>query len=237
MKTLRYLAAAALAAGFMAAPANATTFVFKGDGNNVTPDNVANVNSTCASSGDLCTIDHAEGFEYSKDSVVVDVYTYAGVTTQDDANANNAARLIQDINPGDSGLGAWSEDDTSDDQTQFDSREAIRFVFDNYYTINDVEFNRGGDTNCSTPANEGDCGSFQLFVDGVDMGVIVLGSVVDMIPSLGFGKDFLLIALTEGNGFTIAQLTVSDVPVPAALPLLLSGLAGLGFASRRRKTA
>jgi len=32
MKTLRYLAAAAIAAGFMAAPANATTFVFKGDG-------------------------------------------------------------------------------------------------------------------------------------------------------------------------------------------------------------
>ncbi|MBT8472160.1 MAG: VPLPA-CTERM sorting domain-containing protein, partial [Marinicaulis sp.] len=27
------------------------------------------------------------------------------------------------------------------------------------------------------------------------------------------------------------------IPVPAALPLLLSGLAGLGFASRRRKNA
>ncbi|MFC2950354.1 VPLPA-CTERM sorting domain-containing protein [Marinicaulis aureus] len=242
MKTLRYLAAAALAAGFMAAPANAATFVFKGDGLNVTPDNVANVNNTCATSGgvsnDLCTINHAEGFEYSNDGAIVDVYAYAGVMTQDDANANNAARLIQDINPADSGLGAWSENNTSDDQTQFDAREAIRFVFDQAYTVTNVEFNRGGDQDCSSAGGgEGDCGAFQLFVDGVDMGTIVLGSLIDVIPNLGYGQDFLLIALTEGAGFTIAQLTVSDVPVPAALPLLLSGLAGLGFASRRRKTA
>lgn len=31
--------------------------------------------------------------------------------------------------------------------------------------------------------------------------------------------------------------TVSDVPIPAALPLLLSGLAGLGFAARRKKAS
>ncbi|MCK5749697.1 MAG: VPLPA-CTERM sorting domain-containing protein [Oricola sp.] len=43
----------------------------------------------------------------------------------------------------------------------------------------------------------------------------------------------------SGDGFRVkwVSASVSEVPVPAALPLLLSGLAGLGFASRRKKAA
>ena len=37
--------------------------------------------------------------------------------------------------------------------------------------------------------------------------------------------------------FYLEAMEISDVPIPAALPLLLSGLAGLGFASRRKKKA
>ena len=35
--------------------------------------------------------------------------------------------------------------------------------------------------------------------------------------------------------FYLSSLTVNDIPIPGAIPLLVSGLAGLGFASRRKK--
>ena len=38
-------------------------------------------------------------------------------------------------------------------------------------------------------------------------------------------------------GLTFEKIGAPEVPVPAALPLLLSGIAGLGFASRRRRRA
>ena len=37
------------------------------------------------------------------------------------------------------------------------------------------------------------------------------------------------------TSFYLSSLNIPGVPVPAALPLMLSGIAGLGFASRRRK--
>jgi hypothetical protein len=242
MKTLRYMAAALAAAGLMAAPANATTFVFKGAGNNALPDGNSTPCATSTPLQDLCTVVAEDGFTYEKDGITVVATAYAGVSTIDDVTEDNATRLIQDLSPQDSGLGAWSETDSSADQTQFESAEAISFVFDTLVHLTNVEFNRGGDTSCTpySDANpgEGPCGFFQLFVDGVDMGVV---EATNLIASLGIGMSFVLIALDLDNeiagGFTVAQFTVAEVPVPAALPLLLSGLAGLGFASRRRKTA
>ncbi len=248
MKTFRYMIAAVAAIGLMAVPANATTFVFKGAGNNVTPVGapITDYEEDCASTGDFCSVDHSAGLSYEKDGYELQVRAYAGGAVNDDEveDLGDFTRLIQDINPSDSGLGAWSENNGSDDQTQFDAGESIEFIFDRMVQVTNVEFNAGGDTDCTNTAGgggEGPCGAFILQIFD-DVNALVLSTVIDVtnineLGVLGTGMRFVLTAVTQGGGFTIAQLTVNEVPVPAALPLLLSGLAGLGFASRRRKNA
>ena len=230
--------AAAIAAGMAIAPAHATTFVFKGNGLTVTPIGMAGTDfqADCATNGDYCSINHDAGLNYTLDGVNLTVKAYAD---------GGATRVIQDIFPGDSGMGAWSEDNFSDDQTQADSNEAIEFSFDREVTVTDVEFNAGGDRDCTLGADgsgEGVCGEFLLEIFGLD-NALVAQMVIDItntdnLPLLGTGARFLLTALTPGGGFTVAQMTVAgvnDVPIPGAIPLLISGLAGLGFASRKKK--
>jgi hypothetical protein len=232
-KIVKTVAATALAASFSFGAANATTFVFKGDGNNVTPLGSEGVDfeKNCGSVGtDFCsTGDHEDGLNYSLDGIGLKV-----IATAD----GEATRVIQDIYPGDSGLGAYSENNMTDDQTQADSTEALEFYFDSEVSRTDVEFNAGGDVSCSSFGSEGPCGDFNLTIDGVFMGAL---TATDNIAFLGTGMHFVLQAITAGAGFTIAQFTIPDdvqaVPTPAALPLLLSGILGLGFASRRRRDA
>ncbi len=69
-----------------------------------------------------------------------------------------------------------------------------------------------------------------------------LNSIISMV-TLTFAEasvfDFGLVNWIQfdyvNTEFVVA--TISDVPLPGALPLLLSGLAGLGFAASRRKKA
>ncbi len=223
---LRSLIAFAILAAATLGSANAATFVFKGDGNNVTPLGTEGVDYAldCGTIGfDYCTVDESAGLNYSLDGIGLNIV----------ATANSSpTKLVQDITPEDSGLGALSEGTLADDQTQFDSGEAIEFTFDRAVIVTDVEFNAGNDVNCSNFGDEGPCGDFALTIDGMFQGVI---AAVDLLAVLGTGTVFLLEARTPGAGFSIAQFNVLETPIPAALPLLLSGLFGLGFAARRKK--
>ena len=253
---LKKLTVAVATIAALTASASASTFIFEGFQNNVTPEGVLGVDfvDDCATGGalnDFCSADSAAGLNYLLDGIELNVTAFeqGDVIANDDGTFNVdlgiATRLIQDRTPSDSGLGAFSEDNSSDDQTQFDSGESIVFDFgENEFLVTDVEFNAGGDVNCTTNSEgqgEGPCGEFLLQIFDLD-GLLTLASIIDItntdvLATLGTGARFVLTALTPGGGFSVARLTVSDVPIPGALPLLISGIAGLGFASRKKKKA
>ncbi len=224
MKKVWLIAAASFVASL--GVANATTFQFKGDGGTYDSP-TGNVVMTCGTVGvDLCTDDNAAGFTYTKDGIEFTATAFA---------MGDPTLLIQDIQPVNSGLGAFSESNSSDDQTQFDSNESIQFLFTSQVALSNIEFNAGGDTDCSAiNLPEGPCGSFNLFIDDVFIAAI---AAEDLLTDVFIGTKFLIVAITKGAGFAIAQFDVSDVPIPGAIPLLISGLAGLGFASRKKKAA
>ena len=70
--------------------------------------------------------------------------------------------------------------------------------------------------------------------------------IVDNMLWLFFGKpvpsgrtfSLSIVFAVEGTAYKVSQYpTISAVPLPAALPLFLSALAGLGFVGRRRRQA
>ena len=213
------------AAFALCASANATVFTFKGPGFDSPTGNFA---LDCGTLGvDFCSANDAVGLPYSKDGITVTATAYT---------AAGATQPIQDITPDNSGLGALSENNNVDDQTQFDSGEWIEFVFNQVVTLSNIEFNAGNDTHCSTFGSEGPCGNFDLFINNVFFADL---AAVDLLAGPFVGTAFRFVPTTADAGFAIAQFTVTtgEVPIPGALPLLLSGIAGLGFATRRKKAA
>lgn len=228
----KIIAAAAVLGAMAFAPANAATIVFEGNGPTAIPTNLANATDNCGTiGGDFCTITPGAGFDYSVAGIALNVLGLTnGVPTT----------LIQDVVPGESGLGVLSPGEVAtDDQVQFDSNESLLFSFSNGpVTISNIEFNSGNDTDCSAPGSEGPCGTFNLLIDGVLSAGNTGLAAVDLLTTAFVGSTFEFVATELGAGFAIARFdVVSEVPVPGALPLLLSGIAGLSFASRKKKTA
>jgi len=215
----------------MSSAANATTFIFDGVFPGVVPvDEPTNARVDCGTIGfDFCDVDGA-GFDYLKDGIAVNAKGLAdGI----------ASVLIQDINGPNQGLGVLSEGGISQDQINADTGESVLFTFIQEVVISNIELNNGTSDDCPTVGAEGGCGVFDLLIDAnLPTEQLLAGIVaIDVITGGFVGTTFEFIARTAGNGFSIESITVNitETPIPGALPLLFSGLAGLGFASRRRK--
>jgi len=102
--------------------------------------------------------------------------------------------------------------------------------FDKLFIAGDVDFGLNSliqfDLETFLPS-EGDTFDF-LFADNLTGFGAISFSLLDPVPGLRWQ-----VSLTEGNDL---QLSFSAIPVPAALPLFGSGLAGLGFLARRRRS-
>ena len=243
----KLLVSAIAAAGLIIAPANAATIVFKGDNQNATPNAIGSTQLNCGSSGnnDYCSTGPGVSLDYSVLGFDFSVDAFENALGPN----RTGAIVIQDVDPLDSGLGVISSTEItngSNDQVQSNTGANESLLFDftasgpNPVIISNIEFNSGADRNCSEPPvnqPEGPCGLFDLYIDG-NLFAAGLQALDDVLGGwIGTTFEFVANDQTNPSGFVIAQFDVQEVPIPGALPLLLSGIAGLGFAARRKKAA
>lgn len=225
-------AAIGMAVSFGTAQAAPVTIVFQNPGADTPVAGNFTTGGTCnavnVSGADLCTVDDTLGFDYSVSGVDLNVTAI---------NGSGPTSLLQDLAPTNSGLAVLSPGEgSSDDQVQLSSNEALEFMFDMPVVLEAMDFNAGADRDCSNPGSEGPCGTFDLFVDGNFFSSY--NAMDDMSFGSISGTVFRVVATGPlDGGFTVGSITVSQVPVPAAGLLLLSGLGGLSAVGRRRKAS
>ena len=128
---------------------------------------------------------------------------------------------------------ADSGDDSIDGEGGIAELVSISFV-DGPTNITGLSF-RDGDHNL---INDSDgLVQYQIFGPNVDsIATDTFANLVALAASGLEGVSSIAFGFVDTD-FYVESITVSDVPIPGALPLLISGLAGLGFVSKKKRKA
>ncbi len=127
---------------------------------------------------------------------------------------------------------------SSDDNVTLGEALKIEFLSDDgamsvARDILGLAFDDGG----HSPLGLGNDGLVRIVNDNGDMTALFSVFIAMASGADAFFKNVTMIELFYDNQqFYVNAMDVSEIPIPGALPLLLSGIAGLGFAGRRRKS-
>jgi len=132
--------------------------------------------------------------------------------------------------PGDDGM---SDDCNPPNDDNVTVGEAITIGFSGQsFAIRDLTFFDATHNPLGVGGNDGDV---SIALDGGVAVSMLFSTAIAMAQAGAFASASQITFAYVNTQFYVGA--ISDVPVPGAIPLLLSGLAGLFFASRRRKAA
>jgi hypothetical protein len=127
-----------------------------------------------------------------------------------------------------------SEDDDASDPDDAARGGVLTFVFDQLVTILSIN---AFDINSNESITFDFYDVNDMLITSISNGMTTTDDNEFLTFDFGITGVRRFVASLSGSGaIDDLMFEVEEVPVPSALPLLLSGLAGLGFASRPRKT-
>ena len=188
----------------------------------------------------LCPVASCSGdvFGNPLDFGAVSAQATAGLT------GGTGQRVWDDYAPNFGGLGVDTLGVGDGSEDQISGGEVLKLTFDDRVRLTGlatlfVAAHQGFGTGFATPAAvsaNSETINLKISVDG--------GSWMDFLfkdanyNTLSLvGQEFSFMQATGGPSYYVGAAAVSAVPLPAALPLMASGLALLGFVGRRRKAA